>query len=76
VAGSYSTSYLGFDALQVGLYQGKELRFAAMCGPDSTHIHGGPEETLMTGDSKVDVQTAHNAGAWSLGCASDSARKT
>ena len=27
-----------------------------------------PEETLMIGDSKVDVQTAHNAGAWSLGC--------
>jgi phosphoglycolate phosphatase len=27
-----------------------------------------PEETLMVGDSKVDVQTAHNAGAWSLGC--------
>jgi phosphoglycolate phosphatase len=27
-----------------------------------------PEETLMIGDSKVDVETAHNAGAWSLGC--------
>lgn len=27
-----------------------------------------PEETLMIGDSKVDVQTAHNAGAWTLGC--------
>jgi phosphoglycolate phosphatase len=27
-----------------------------------------PEETLMIGDSKVDVQTARNAGAWSLGC--------
>ena len=27
-----------------------------------------PEETLMIGDSKVDVQTAHTAGAWSLGC--------
>jgi phosphoglycolate phosphatase len=25
-------------------------------------------ETLMIGDSKVDVQTARNAGAWSLGC--------
>jgi phosphoglycolate phosphatase len=23
----------------------------------------------MVGDSKVDVQTARNAGAWSLGCA-------
>jgi phosphoglycolate phosphatase len=28
----------------------------------------GPEETIMIGDSKVDVQTARNAGAWSLGC--------
>jgi phosphoglycolate phosphatase len=27
-----------------------------------------PEETLMVGDSKVDVQTARNAGVWSLGC--------
>jgi phosphoglycolate phosphatase len=26
------------------------------------------EETLMIGDSKVDMQTARNAGAWSLGC--------
>jgi len=27
-----------------------------------------PEETLMIGDSDVDVRTARNAGAWSLGC--------
>jgi len=27
-----------------------------------------PGETLMIGDSNVDVQTARNAGAWSLGC--------
>jgi phosphoglycolate phosphatase len=27
-----------------------------------------PQETLMIGDSKVDVQTARNAGTWSLGC--------
>jgi phosphoglycolate phosphatase len=27
-----------------------------------------PRQTLMIGDSKVDVQTARNAGAWSLGC--------
>lgn len=27
-----------------------------------------PEETVMIGDSKVDVLTAHNAGAWSIGC--------
>ena len=28
----------------------------------------GPEETLMVGDSEVDVLTARAAGAWSLGC--------
>lgn len=27
-----------------------------------------PSETLMIGDSKVDVLTARNAGAWTLGC--------
>ncbi len=27
-----------------------------------------PEETLMIGDSNVDVLTARNAGAWSMGC--------
>ncbi len=27
-----------------------------------------PEQTLMIGDSKVDVLTARNAGTWSLGC--------
>lgn len=28
-----------------------------------------PEETVMIGDSAVDMQTARNAGAWALGCA-------
>jgi phosphoglycolate phosphatase len=28
-----------------------------------------PEETVMIGDSKVDVQTARNAGVWCVGCA-------
>ncbi|MFP5250250.1 MAG: HAD family hydrolase [Acidobacteriota bacterium] len=28
-----------------------------------------PDETVMIGDSAVDVQTARNAGAWALGCA-------
>jgi phosphoglycolate phosphatase len=28
-----------------------------------------PEETVMIGDSQVDVQTARNAGAWAIGCA-------
>ncbi len=27
-----------------------------------------PHETLMIGDSKVDILTARNAGAWTLGC--------
>jgi phosphoglycolate phosphatase len=27
-----------------------------------------PQQTLMIGDSDVDVLTARNAGAWSLGC--------
>jgi phosphoglycolate phosphatase len=27
-----------------------------------------PEETLMIGDSDVDIRTARNAGAWSMGC--------
>ncbi|MGB7264200.1 MAG: HAD-IA family hydrolase [Terracidiphilus sp.] len=29
----------------------------------------GPEETVMIGDSRVDVETARNAGAWAIGCA-------
>jgi phosphoglycolate phosphatase len=29
----------------------------------------GPDETVMIGDSQVDVQTARNAGVWSVGCA-------
>ena len=28
-----------------------------------------PEETVMIGDSQVDVETARNAGSWSIGCA-------
>ena len=27
-----------------------------------------PDETVMIGDSQVDVETARNAGAWSIGC--------
>lgn len=27
-----------------------------------------PEQTVMIGDSRVDVETARNAGAWSIGC--------
>jgi len=28
-----------------------------------------PGETVMIGDSKVDIETARNAGAWAVGCA-------
>jgi phosphoglycolate phosphatase len=28
-----------------------------------------PDQTVMIGDSQVDVETARNAGAWSIGCA-------
>jgi phosphoglycolate phosphatase len=31
-------------------------------------VGAGAEETLMVGDSSVDVLTARNAGAWSIGC--------
>ncbi len=31
-------------------------------------VGAGPEETAMIGDSKVDMQTARNAGAWAIGC--------
>ncbi len=27
-----------------------------------------PDQTVMIGDSQVDIQTARNAGAWALGC--------
>jgi phosphoglycolate phosphatase len=27
-----------------------------------------PQQTVMIGDSKIDVETARNAGAWSVGC--------
>lgn len=32
-------------------------------------IGARPDETVMIGDSAVDMQTARNAGAWALGCA-------
>ncbi|HWA96624.1 MAG TPA: HAD-IA family hydrolase [Terracidiphilus sp.] len=30
--------------------------------------NANPEETVMIGDSQVDVQTARNAGTWCIGC--------
>ena len=35
-----------------------------------------PGETLMVGDSGVDMRTARNAGAWTLGCSYGSAPQT
>jgi phosphoglycolate phosphatase len=31
-------------------------------------VDASPEETAMIGDSQVDIQTARNAGVWSVGC--------
>jgi phosphoglycolate phosphatase len=31
-------------------------------------VGASPNETVMIGDSQVDVQTARNAGVWSIGC--------
>jgi phosphoglycolate phosphatase len=31
-------------------------------------VNARPEETVMIGDSQVDVQTARNAGTWVIGC--------
>ena len=31
-------------------------------------VGASPDETVMIGDSQVDVQTARNAGVWSIGC--------
>jgi len=33
-----------------------------------TEVGASPEETAMIGDSQVDLQTARNAGVWSVGC--------
>ncbi|HET7104818.1 MAG TPA: HAD-IA family hydrolase [Terracidiphilus sp.] len=35
-----------------------------------------PEESVMIGDSRVDIQTARNAGAWAIGCAYGLAPRT
>jgi phosphoglycolate phosphatase len=31
-------------------------------------VNARPDQTVMIGDSAVDVETARNAGAWSIGC--------
>jgi phosphoglycolate phosphatase len=33
-----------------------------------SEVGARPEETVMIGDSQIDVETARNAGVWSIGC--------
>lgn len=61
--GSYFRSIYGGDSFPLKKPDPMGLRSIM------EEVGARPEETLMIGDSKVDVQTARNAGAWSLGCA-------
>lgn len=63
---------LGLASYFLHIYGGDSF---AMKKPDPLGLRAlmeetgaGPEETVMVGDSYVDVVTARNAGAWSLGC--------
>jgi phosphoglycolate phosphatase len=58
---------LGMGAFFANVYGGDSFPLKK---PDAIMSEAGvsPRQTLMIGDSKVDVQTARNAGAWSLGC--------
>jgi phosphoglycolate phosphatase len=63
---------LGMGAFFLGVYGGDSFPLKK---PDPMGLRAimseagaSPRETLMIGDSKVDVRTARNAGAWSLGC--------
>ena len=63
---------LGMSEHFFQIYGGDSFTFKK---PDPLGLHtlmreagAEPQETLMVGDSKVDVLTARNAGAWSLGC--------
>jgi len=63
---------LGIAPLFYSIYGGDSF---ATKKPDPMGIHtlmmeagAKPEETLMVGDSDVDVRTARNSGTWALGC--------
>ena len=60
--GSFFTSIYGGDSFPLKKPDPLGLRSIM------TEARVDPHETLMIGDSRVDVQTARNAGAWSLGC--------
>jgi phosphoglycolate phosphatase len=64
---------LGLDAYFSHIYGGDSFPLKK---PDPTGIlslmeetGALPEQTVMIGDSQVDVLTARNAGVWSIGCA-------
>jgi phosphoglycolate phosphatase len=48
-------------------FREQEARSGGVAGADE---RGGaePDETVVIGDSKVDVETARNGGAWCIGC--------
>jgi len=63
---------LGLAPYFLNIYGGNSF---ATKKPDPAGMHAlmreavaRPEETVMIGDSQVDVLTARNAGAWSIGC--------
>jgi phosphoglycolate phosphatase len=63
---------LGMGAYFMRIYGGDSFPLKK---PDPMGLHSlmeeagaRPDETVMIGDSKVDVLTARNAGVWSLGC--------
>jgi phosphoglycolate phosphatase len=63
---------LGLDSYFLHIYGGDSFPLKK---PDPlglrtlmSEVGVSPEETAMIGDSQVDVQTARNAGVWSVGC--------
>jgi phosphoglycolate phosphatase len=49
-------------------FRDQEARSGGVAGADERGRRTEPEETVMIGDSQVDVETARNAGAWCIGC--------
>jgi len=58
---AYFLSIYGGNSLQPRSQSGGLLALMSEAGAK-------PEETVMIGDSQVDVETARNAGAWCIGC--------
>jgi phosphoglycolate phosphatase len=64
---------LGMSGYFLHIYGGNSFKTKK---PDPEGLHSlmrevgaRPEETVMIGDSQVDVETARNAGTWCIGCA-------